>query len=57
MEQTTVVKYTDAELEWIACRIACLKQWRKETPRRFWLQQELDADAEDMPDNLIMPDC
>lgn len=56
IEQATVIKYTEADLEWIACRIAGLNQWRKETSRRLWLQEGLDADAENIPDSLIMPD-
>lgn len=54
MEQATVTKYTEPDREWIACRIAGLKQWRKETSRRLWLQEELDADTENMPDSLVI---
>lgn len=57
MEQATVIKYADAELEWIACRIAGLKQWRNEKSIRFWLQEGLGAEAKNMPDNLILSDC
>lgn len=53
MEQAIVTKYTEADREWIACRIAGLKKWRKETSRRLWLQEGVD---EDMPDSLVMSD-
>lgn len=34
IEQAIVTKYTEADREWMACRIVALEKWRKETSRR-----------------------
>lgn len=52
IEQAIVTKYTEADREWMACRIAALEKWRKETSRRLWLLQE----GMDLELNLALTD-
>ena len=50
---TTAVKYTEADREWIAYRTAELKKWRKAKSKAFWLEQKVEAE---IPDTLLMSD-
>lgn len=49
--QTPSIKYTETMREWIACRIATLKEWRKAKSKALWLK---DGVEEPMPDTLLM---
>lgn len=53
--QSKVIKHTESDREWMACRTAALKKWRKATADRVWLEQGVDSD-EELPDTLIMDD-
>lgn len=49
--QTSSIKYTKSMKEWITCRIAALKEWKKAKSKALWLE---DGIEDPMPDTVRM---
>ena len=51
---STILKYKEADREWITFRNEELKKWRTRKSIPFWSDQEVEKE---MPDSLLMPDA